>query len=116
MADPGPGALIVYDNANPRCEFEALCESRGQIYQLDEIAMQATLSTNIDSGYYAPALGSAQLLENGNVHLDNGSVLTPPDVTGIAAEYSPDGTLSYAVSASSLIYRSFRMRDLYTPP
>jgi hypothetical protein len=34
----------------------------------------------------------------------------------LSEEYLPDGTRSSALSAELLVYRSFRMRDLYTPP
>ena len=109
--------IVLYDNGTLRCETSPNplqdCYSRGQVFRIDEEARVATLEMNTHLGVYAPALGSAQLLSNGNFHFASGTrsfrTLSNSD------EYLPDGTRVYSLLAQFSTYRSFRMRDLYTP-
>ena len=58
------GQLAVFDNGNTRCSvLPAPCNSRGQVYQLDEQDMTAALVVNADLGTNANAVGSAQPLD-----------------------------------------------------
>src|SRR5262249_14143423 len=58
--------LILFDNGNTRRETDPNAHSRGQVWQLDEKKMTATLLLNADLGSYSGALGAAQRLSNGN--------------------------------------------------
>ncbi|MGH8212852.1 MAG: aryl-sulfate sulfotransferase, partial [Rhodanobacteraceae bacterium] len=64
------GTFTVFDDGNTRVfDNPGVTEnSRGQVYQVDEVNKVATLLVNSDLGVYSAALGSAQLLSNGNYH------------------------------------------------
>lgn len=113
-----PNSVILYDNGNGTLSCVANpddCASRGQHYVLDENAMTATLVLNADLQNFSGALGSAQMLSNGNSHFNSGiQDGTPAFAT--ADETTPDGTIVYSQFLESRVYRSFRLRDLYTPP
>jgi arylsulfate sulfotransferase len=107
--------IVIYDNGNLRCEdAPSSCFSRGQVYDLDESAMTASLSLNADLAVYAYAVGSAQSLRNGNFHFLSGLSALP--TFSASEELRPDGARSYMLTVNSASYRSFRLRDLYTPP
>jgi arylsulfate sulfotransferase len=114
------GRIMLYDNANTRKarSFGGVRDthSRGQVLQLDETARTATLLLNADLGVYSSAWGSAQALANGNYHFMSG--LAPPVVgmTSESLEVLPDGTPNYRITWETGAYRSFRMRDIYSPP
>jgi hypothetical protein len=107
--------LAIYDNGNTRCNGDPACVSRGQVYQLDEVAMTATLELNVDLPEYAFAVGSAQPLVNGNFYFNSGIQGGGVPFSGVR-EYQPDGTLSHAIDFDNLSYRSHRMRSLYSNP
>ncbi len=68
---------------------------------------------NADFGVYAFALGSAQKLQNGNYHICIGWL---PKASGsLLKEVDPTGAIVYSMQNQRLEYRSFRMRDMYTP-
>ena len=104
--------LTLFDNGNVRNLLDPTANSRGQVIQLDEQNRIANLIVNIDMGQFSFALGAAQKLPNGNYHFDIGYLL---DGTSIAVEVDPSGNTVYALHAGAPEYRSFRMRDLYTP-
>jgi hypothetical protein len=111
--------LWVYDNGNTRVGALGDGNSRGQVYLIDENARTARLEMNADLGVYSPALGSAQLLDNGNYHFLSGNLLDTGTgrFTSQSVEVSPgtmDGAISYVFEASAAAYRSFRMISLYT--
>jgi hypothetical protein len=115
----GENKLANFDNGNTRCyENRDLCFSRWQVYIIDEENKIAYLSLNTDLGSYNPALGSAQGLLNGNFHFNAGVNLStfPIQRYGISTEVLPDGTSSYQIRYGSTVYKSFRMRDLYSTP
>jgi len=110
---PGdPNALALFDNGNLRQTVSGVTHnSRGQVLNLDEVNKTATLQLNADLGVYSGALGSAQKLTGGNFHFEAGFL-------GNAArsvETRPDGSPAFVLQTQNLTYRSFRMRDLYTP-
>src|SRR5207244_859980 len=105
--------LTVYDNGNTRHETDPTANSRGQVIQLDENSRTATVLLNVDLGTYSFALGSAQRLPNGNFHFDNGFLT---DASSIATEVDSSGKIVYQLKSAAPAYRSFRMRDLYSPP
>lgn len=106
------GTLTVFDNGNLRRGSDAGANSRGQVYRLDEKNRVAELVLNADLGQYAFALGSAEKLENGNYFFDAGFRV---GARGIAIEVDPSGTPVFAIESSVPVYRTFRMKDMYTP-
>ena len=104
--------LTLFDNGNLRNFADPSATSRGQVLQLDEQNRVANLIVNVDMGQFSFALGAAQKLPNGNYHFDVGFLL---DGTSIAVEVDPSGNTVYSLHAGAPEYRSFRMRNLYTP-
>lgn len=113
--------LWVYDNGNTRYEAQGQTgNSRGQVYLINEDARIATLQLNADLGVLSLALGSAQLLRNGNYHFLSGNLLDleSQSFASQSTEVSPDsmdGPIRYIFQARSATYRSFRLTDLYRP-
>jgi len=108
--------LSVFDDGNTRQASDPSAHSRGQVLKLDEINMQASLVVNADLGAYSYALGSAQRLPNGDYHFDLGWVRG--DGLGDRSqsiEVDKTGKIVYNIQAMTPEYRTFRMRDLYTP-
>jgi hypothetical protein len=104
--------LLLFDNGNLRNFADPTANSRGQVLQLDEKNRVANLVVNADMGQFSFALGAAQRLPNGDYHFDVGYLI---DGTSIAVEIDPLGNTVYALQVGAPQYRSFRMRDLYTP-
>lgn len=111
-----PTRLVLYDNNNLQCEGNPGCVSRGQVIELDEENMIATLVTNTPLGQYAEGSGSAQPLENGNLYFDSGFDGPEPGTTSRANELLPGGALVFDLATSIPMYRSHRLTDLYTLP
>jgi hypothetical protein len=106
--------IVLYDNGNTRCASNpALCYSRGQVYTLDETTMTASLDINANLGNYSLAVGSAQPLMCGTFHFDSGVQITPRALFATSDELLPDGSITYSLKIRSLVYRSFRMINLY---
>jgi hypothetical protein len=64
--------LVVFDDGNTRRLTDPNADSRGQEWVLNEQTMTATLVVNADLGNYSFALGSAQMLPNGNLDFTSG--------------------------------------------
>ena len=113
-----PTRLIVFDNGNTRLAQQGPgagpINSRGQVWKLDETAMTAKPVLNTDLGVYAFAVGSAQQLENGNYHFCAGYVLDGLDRSAHSFEINRAGVNVYSLQADRLIYRTFRLPDLYS--
>ncbi len=102
--------LSLFDNGNTR--VGALGgNSRGQAMILDEAAKTVSFALNADLGAYAFALGSAQLLSNGNYAFDAGIIGGNHTQ---ASEVAPNGSITSLLDAKAVVYRIFRMRDLYS--
>lgn len=114
---PSTTYLSLYDNGNTHRQTNPDAHSRGQILRLDETNHTATLVLNADLGVYSLAVGNGHRLSNGNYHFHSGflNFLTPPAYSE-ATEVRPDGSPAYSLHSDSVSYRSYRMRDLYTPP
>lgn len=113
----GLNRLAIYDNGNTRCVQDPnSCYSRGQVYELDEDTLTASLVLNADLGLYAFAVGSAQQVSNGNYAFDSGIAPVGEEFYSRHSEVSLDGTLNYTLFSNQGAYRSFRMVDLYTEP
>jgi arylsulfate sulfotransferase len=104
--------LSIFDNGNTRFDFDKSAHSRGQLIRLDEAHRTATLLLNADLGAYAFALGSAQPLEGGTYHFDVGWVLENAHSRGV--EVDAAGRTVYTLDSATPVYRSVRMRDMYT--
>ena len=101
--------LLLFDNGNTRQSEHPDANSRGQALLLDEETMQATLVLNADLGVYAPAVGSAQHLPDGNF------VFTPGFGVRQTIEVLPDGSIAYVQSMDypGFLYRSYIYDTLY---
>jgi hypothetical protein len=104
--------LILFDNGNTRHAQDPTANSRGQMWRIDEKNRVVSLVLNADMGAFSPALGSAQKLSNGNYHFNVGWL---PDFASQSVEISPSGDSIYSLKIGTLEYRTFRMKDLYTP-
>jgi hypothetical protein len=106
--------LILFDNGNTRHASDPNAHSRGQVWNLDEQKMTATLVVNADLGSYAGALGAAQRLSNGDYSFTLGTNgPEPPRPPAHTVEVSPDGAKVYDLMANTPEYRAFRVRTLY---
>jgi arylsulfate sulfotransferase len=112
--------MIVYDNGNTRIARNSdRGTSRGQVWRLDEESRTAHLVMNADLKANSPALGSAQLLANGNYHFDSGFIPNPGNPAQRftqALEVDPSGNIVWGMQITAQEYRNFRLDDLYTPP
>jgi arylsulfate sulfotransferase len=117
---PDGVSLLLFDNGNTRIWHNAdQGSSRGQLWRLDEERRTATLVLNADLGVNSSALGTAQLLPNGNYHFDAGSVVNPASPTQRitrALEVDASGNIVWGMQMAAQEYRNFRLQDLYTPP
>jgi arylsulfate sulfotransferase len=104
--------LALFDNGNTRNALDPTAHSRGQVLRVDEPNRTVTLQMNADLGVFSQALGSAKKLDNGNYHFNIGWL---PDFSSISIELDPAGNVHYSVKIGTLEYRTFRMKDLYTP-
>jgi arylsulfate sulfotransferase len=112
--------LLVFDNGNVRQARDPTAHSRGQALQVDERNRIVTTLLNADLGVYSVAVGSAQLLPDGNFHFDAGFLIgIAADGNPLAAEsfqVEPTGTIDFGLQFGTAEYRTFRMPDLYTAP
>ncbi len=108
--------VLLYDNGNALSfcvADQAACISRGQLYQLDETTMEATLLHSFVLPRYSFAVGSAQPLQNGNFHFNSGII----DFSfGYSDELNAAGAVVFSMEINVPTYRTVRMPDLYTPP
>ncbi len=95
-----------------RNHLDPSANSRGQVIHLDEQNRVADLILNADLGHCCGALGSAQVLPNGDYHFNLGVLVGS---VSIALEVNPSGRPIYELRVAAPEYRSFRLRDLYTP-
>jgi hypothetical protein len=108
--------LMVFDNGNTRVTQMKSGNSRGQVWRIDEENRTATPVVNANLGVYAAAVGSAQGLRDGNYHFHAGFVM---DKNGTIDSYSFEtdgsGLIRYQAHQDVILYRTFRMVDMYTP-
>lgn len=109
--------IILFDNGNTRCLGQTVeCNSRGQVWKIDEVARTATLLVNADLGLNSSRFGSAQRLSNGNYHFLAGIVYPGAVSRSIEVGVSPPHRTNYVLEADQLAYRTWRMPDLYAMP
>ncbi len=94
--------IVVFDDGNTRQLTDPNADSRGQEYVLNEQTMTATLVVNADLGNYSAALGSAQMLPNGNLAFTSGFQGPPTNPFGQSIEVLPDGTMTFVQQMSGL--------------
>jgi hypothetical protein len=83
---------------------------------VEEVNRVVTPTLLADLGFFAPALGSAELLASGDYNFEAGLSYRTP-INSEAIEVFPDATLGFTTAASGAsCYRSFRMATLYTAP
>ena len=75
--------------------------------------MTVTPAVNADLGVYSIAVGSAQLLTNGDYHFDAGLVPKGYVSSAYSIEVDPTGKIVYKAVANSVLYRTFRRTSLY---
>ncbi len=112
--------LTLFDNGNTRqANFDPNADSRCQIWAINENTLVGNLNTNVDVGSYSFAIGSAQILANGSLSCDSGFIggianaTTNPRTQSVEA--LQNGNVVYELSSGQNAYRTFRMRDLYSP-
>ncbi|HEU5117653.1 MAG TPA: aryl-sulfate sulfotransferase, partial [Isosphaeraceae bacterium] len=100
--------IVLFDDGNVRNYQDAQAHSRGQELVINEQTMQVTLVVNADLGNYAPAVGSAQRLPNGNLVFDSGFAEQ-------VIEVLPDGSQSYVqkMTKPGFQYRAYIYGSLY---
>ena len=108
--------LTVFDDGNLRhVQFNG-GDSRGMVLSVAESTHTVYIQTAADLGAYSPALGSAQLLMSppnpmyasfGNGLIGNGEAQS--------TEVDLSGNIVYELQANDGSYRTYRLRDLYTP-
>ncbi len=107
------GLLTLFDNNNASTVTQQPGgDAHGQAWRLNTATMVATPVENIDLGVVSPAVGSADLLSNGNIQWQAGYINGDSAQT---FEFTPSGDLVYKELSQVLTYRSFRLADLYTP-
>jgi hypothetical protein len=121
----GTGVMTLFDNGNTRVSKPPLGlgngNSRGMALKIDETNMQVTPALSQDLGYFSIALGSAQLLSDGNYFFLPGIVLLGANS---AASYSMEVfPTSGTVNGSTVLnlrgpesYRAWQIPNMYTPP
>jgi hypothetical protein len=87
------------------------------VLNLDQTNKVATPVLMADMGFFSEALGTAELLSNGDYHFEAGFASTNPSYSE-AIEVFPNSTLGFTLELANGVkcYRNFRMVSLYTPP
>jgi len=110
-----PGLLMVFDDGNTRVAQMQGGHSRGQVLRIDEQQRRVTPVVNADLGVYSMAVGSAQHLLNGDYHFDAGFVVENGTTDAYSLEVNHAGETVYEAHQNVILYRTFRMSDMYTP-
>jgi hypothetical protein len=112
--DPSTALFSAFDNGNTRVtQAGGVGNSRGYVLQLDEANLAATPVLLSDLGVYSMAVGSAQLLNNGN-YLFHAGFIPSPSAHAFTFELFPDGTQESIVEEYLQVYRAYRMSSLYS--
>jgi arylsulfate sulfotransferase len=109
-----PSMLLVFDDGNTRVSVEGGGNSRGQALQVDEQNLVVTPVLNANLGYYAEAVGAAQLLLDGDYHFDIGFVQENNTIDSYSLEVAPSGQIVYNAHQNTILYRTFRMASMYS--
>ncbi|MGO4881201.1 MAG: aryl-sulfate sulfotransferase [Bryobacteraceae bacterium] len=132
----GAGPFDVLDNGNTRISPPGKstggvpglgtncgpndCNSRGMALTFDEASMQVQPVESINLGYFSDAMGSAQLLADGNYYFLAAIVVNGKVDTGYDIQIQPTPGTDTGVEVMNISgpasYRTFQMPDLYSPP
>jgi len=139
----GAGPMTIFDNGNTRVSQPSLstggvpglgnscqpndCDSRGMAITFDEGTRTVSVSpsgVSLDLGAYSTAMGSAELLSNGNYFFQNPLVvLSLNNTAGYSMELAPSPAAPQAGQANVILnlagpehYRGWQMPSLYFPP
>lgn len=113
----GSNIITLFDNGHARHDKDSNARTRGQVWQIDEGKMTATLVRNINLQLYSPAVGSAQTLKNGGYSFEAGYNDFPISPYGRTVETDRDGHIVFALDLHGiLVYRSYRVDDMYSAP
>ena len=107
--------LSVFDNGNTRISQNPGEFSRGQLWDINETTMTATLIDNLNIGQVCSALGTGQMLVNqkGTVtglHYECGTINF---TSSQSQSFYKTGFFNMSSAAAS--YRSAQMHDMYSP-
>ena len=112
--DSATGTFLAFDNGNTRIAMSGgTGNSRGYVLQLDEANLIATPVLLADLGVYSVAVGSAQLLDNGNYSFHAGMVPSPSP-HAYTFEVLPDGSQDSIWEEMVQVYRAYRMNSMYS--
>jgi len=139
----GKGPVTIFDNGNTRVSSPTQstggvpglgsacgpndCNSRGMALAFSESAhtvQVATTGVSVDLGAYSTAMGSAQILTNGNFFFENPVIFIRLNTTnGDSMEVGPTPPAPQVGPANILLnlvgpehYRGWQMLNLYSPP
>jgi arylsulfate sulfotransferase len=102
-------ATVWYTWCNPNTH------SRGYVLTVDIPNKTVTPLLIQDLGAYSNGLGTAEVVPgSSNYHFLNGQI--SKGTLSTDQEFTPAGLLEFGLQETSATYRSYRMRDLYTPP
>ncbi|MGD0133672.1 MAG: aryl-sulfate sulfotransferase [Bryobacteraceae bacterium] len=110
----GQQILSLFDDGNTRVlEFPGET-SRGQVLNVDQTDMQVSLNLNVSLDGYSPALGTAQLLTNGDYAFEPGYINPGVHSYEQSIEVTPSASVAYEYQGDDPAYRSWRMPSLYS--
>ena len=112
-----PTTLLVFDNGNTRIAATPGGNSRGQVFSLDEPNRAVSFILNAGLGVNSLALGTAEQLPDGNYNFDAGFVLATsgPGMSAYSIVADTSGNIVYESKSDQILYRWFRLADLYSP-
>ena len=104
-----PTIMTIFDDGNVRCNEGKVkgCQSRGQVYKVDQQHHTASLLLNVNLGQFWQALGSAELLPNGDYTFTGG--FSPPSRE---SEFTLKGTKVYELDTAISVYRAYRLTGM----
>jgi hypothetical protein len=108
------GVLTVFDNGNTRITAQGSGNSRGQVFNINEINRTATSVVNADLGVYSVAVGSAARVRGGGYAFDAGFVPEQNGFGSYSMEVDAAGRIRYATHQNVILYRTFRLADMYS--
>lgn len=97
------GTITIFDNGNTRRATDNTVQSRGQAWVPDVERKTAKLVFNANLGIHSVAVGTAQLLDNGNYLFDCGFLFNG---TAVWFEMNPQAIPVYSIRSASPEYRS----------
>jgi hypothetical protein len=119
------GVMTLFDNGNTRVSPLPVGlgsgDSRGMALSIDESTMHVTPVLSADLGYFSTAMGSGQLLSNGNYFFL--PAVVPISISNLASyglEILPTAGTDTGTTVLNLqsqeAYRGWQMISLYSPP